>query len=129
MKRLLTSLALCTTLALNSCGVLDGTIDKGVLGGKDLITHTTQEIGKLKDELTKDISQLKTETLQEVKTTIEEMMPELIETALNADAVAFLIVSIAGLLGLVVIAALLLLLGAARTAYKRWRHPLGCSAR
>lgn len=123
MKKLLTSIALCATLALSSCGVLDGTIDKGVIGGKDLVTHTSEELGKLKTEVLVEtqemVSELKTETLQEVRVTIEEMMPQVVETFLNADAVAFLIVGVTGLGALVVLVALLLLLGTARAWWKR----------
>ncbi len=116
MKRLLTSLILCVTLS--SCGVLDKTIDKGLTGGRELIAHTTEEFGKLK-----------TETLQEVRQTIEEVTPKIVESFLNADAIAFLIVAMSLLGGLVVLTALWLILGAARTAYKRWQHPPDCSTR
>lgn len=110
MKRLLTSLAICATLALSSCGMLNDTLDKGGDVGKDLVTHTTDELGKLK-----------TETLAEVRATVEEMMPEVVESILNADAIAFLIVSVVALGSLVVIVALLLLLGTARAWWKRLR--------
>ncbi len=118
MKRLLTSLALCATLALSSCGAVEHVIDQAGDEGKEIITHMTKEIGKLK-----------TETLAEVRTTVEEMMPEVVASILNADAVAFLIVAVVALGGLVVIVALLLLLGAVKTAYKRWRHPKDCPSR
>ena len=108
MKKLMMSLSLLTILLLNSCGLVDDTIDKGVVGGKELIVHTREEIGKLK-----------TETLQEIKETIEEVLPNVVNTILNADAIAFLIVVITGLGALVVIVALLWLIGLFRVVYKR----------
>lgn len=129
--RWLTNLTLCATLS--SCGTLDGTIDRGGIVLEDLVTHTTQELGKLKTEALREIkeqmSDLKTETLREVKETIEEVTPQVIEDVMNSESVAFLIVSVTFLLGLVVVVALLLLLGAARTAYRRWQHPKDCSLR
>ncbi len=128
----LMSLTLCATLGLSSCGTLDGTIDHGGIVLEDVVTHTTQELGKLKTEtlkeVKKEISELKTEVLQEVQETIKEVTPQVIEDVMNSDSVAFLIVSVTFLLGLVVIVALLLLLGAARAIYKRWRHPKDCPA-
>jgi hypothetical protein len=118
MKRWWTGLILCMTLSLSSCGILSDSIDKGLTGGRELIAHTTEEFGKLK-----------TETLQEVRQTIEEVTPKVIESFLNADAIAFLIVTVSLLGGLVVLTALWLILGAARTLYKRWQHPPNCSAR
>ena len=129
----LRNLTLCATLGLSSCGALDGTLDKGGIVGRDLVTHTTTELGKLKTETLKEVkselSELKTETLREVRETIKEVTPQVVEDIMNSDAVAFLIVSVTLLGGLVVVVALLLLLGAARSAYKRWQHPRGCSAR
>lgn len=131
MKRLLASLVLLTTLS--SCGTFDSTVDRAGDRTEKLITHTTEELRGLKTEVlqetTEALSELKTEVLEEVRITIEDMMPRLIETALNADAVAFLIVSVVGLLGLVVTVALILLLGAIWTSYKRWQHPKDCSSR
>ncbi len=101
-------LILCATLALSSCGAFDRAIDHAGDEGKEIITHMTQEISKLK-----------TETLEEVRTTVEEVMPQVVESILNADAVAFLIVSVVTLGGLVVIVALLLLLGTARAWWRR----------
>lgn len=129
MRKLLKTILLSATLALSSCGALNSTIDKGVDGGKELVTHATEEIGRLKTEVLEEVSQLKTEVLEEVKATVEEVMPKVVETVLNADGVAFLIVTVTGLLGLVVLVALLLLLGAFRTAYRRWQHPRNCPAR
>lgn len=129
MRKLLTTILISAALALNSCNALDGTIDKGVDGGKELVTHASEEIGRLKTDVLQEVSQLKTEVLEEVKATVEEVMPKVVETVLNADGVAFLIVAVTGLLGLVVVTALLLLLGAFRAAYKRWRHPRNCPAR
>jgi hypothetical protein len=117
------NLTLCATLGLSSCGALDGTLDKGGLVGRDLVTHTTAELGKLKTETIKEvkheISELKTEILRETRATIEEMTPKVVESFLNAEAVAFLIVSLTGLLGFVVVVAGMLLLGAARALWKR----------
>jgi ABC-type bacteriocin/lantibiotic exporter with double-glycine peptidase domain len=96
------------TLALSSCGALRGTIDHTVDQGKILVTHVTDEIRALK-----------TETLEEVRETVEEITPKLIESILNADGVAFLIVSVTFLLSLVVVVALILLLG---TAWSWWRR-------
>ncbi len=107
MKKLMISLSLLTTLLLNSCGLFDDTIDRGVVSGKELITHTKEEISKLK-----------TETLQEVKETIEEVLPNVVGTILNADAIAFLIVVITVLGALDVIVALLWLIGLFRVVYK-----------
>lgn len=119
----LSSLALCATLALSSCGAFDGTLDKGGIVGRDLVTHTTTELGKLKTETIKEvkqeISELKTEILQETREAIEEVTPKVVDAFLNAEAVAFLIVSITGLIGFVVVVAGLLLLGAARALWKR----------
>lgn len=133
MRKWLISLILCATLGLNSCGALDGTIDRGGVVLEDVVTHTTQELGKLKTEVlveTKQaISELKTEILQEVKETIKEIMPQVVEDIMNSDSVAFLIVAVTLLGGLVVVVALLLLLGAVRVVYKRWQHPRGCSTR
>jgi len=129
MKRLLASLILSVTLILSSCGAVEGAIDHAGNRTEQIVTHATGEIGKLKTEVLEEISILKTETLKEVRETVEEMMPQVVQSILNADAVAFTIVSIVVLGGLVVLIALLLLLGAARTAYKRWQHPQGCSAR
>ncbi len=106
MKKLLTSLILCATLS--SCGAVDHAIEHAGDEGRELITHMTQEIGKLK-----------TETLEEVRTTVEEMVPQVVESILNADAIAFLIVSVVALGGFVVVVALLLLMGTARTWWKR----------
>ncbi len=105
MKKLLMTMMLA---ALSSCGAFDTTIEKGVDGGKELVTHATEEIGKLK-----------TEVLEEVRVTIEEVMPVVVETALNADGVAFLIVAVTGLLGLVVITALVVIL---RLMWNLWRR-------
>ena len=131
MKRLLSSLILCLTL--NSCGIFDNTLDKGGVVGRDLVTHTTTELGALKTETIQEVkegmSELKSEILQETRETIEEMTPKLVESFLNAEAVAFLIVSLTGLIGFVVVIAGLLLIGAARTVYRRWRHSRDCSAR
>jgi hypothetical protein len=133
MSKWLRNLILCATLGLSSCGVLDGTLNKGGVVGRDLVTHTTTELGKLKTETIKEIrgelSELRSETLREVRKTIEEVTPQLVEDVMNSDSVAFLIVSVTLLGGLVVVVALLLLLDTARTVYKRWRHPQGCSAR
>lgn len=108
MKKLLTSLALCVTLILSSCGAVDHAIEHASDETKEVITHMTQEIGKLK-----------TETLEEVRATVEEVVPRVVESILNTDAIAFLIVSVVTLGGLVVIVALLLLLGTARAWWKR----------
>lgn len=119
----LRNLTLCVTLGLSSCGALDGTLDKGGVVGRDLVTHTTTELGKLKTEtireVKREISELKTEILRETRATIEEMTPKLVESFMNAEAVAFLIVSLTGLLGFVVVVAGMLLLGAARTLWRR----------
>lgn len=119
----LRNLTLYATLGLSSCGVLDGTLDKGGLVGRDLITHTTTELGALKTEAIKEIkheiSELKTEILRETRKTIEEMTPRLVESFMNAEAVAFLIVSLTGLLGFVVVIVGLLLLGSARALWRR----------
>jgi hypothetical protein len=120
MRNHLKMLILSAILALSSCSALDNTIDKGVLGGKELVTHASEEIGKLKTEVLEEISQLKTETLAEVRETVEEVMPRVVESILDADAVAFLIVAVAGLGCFVVVSLLLLILGASRAAYKRW---------
>ena len=127
MRRWLTSLLLCATL--NSCGALDGTLDKGGIVGRDLVTHTVEEVRVLKTEVLKEISTLKTETLREVRETVKEVTPQLVEDVMNSESVAFLIVSVTALGGLVVVVALLLLLGAAKAVYKRWQHPKGCSQR
>lgn len=108
MKRLLAGLILCATLALSSCAALKDTIDHTVDQGKVLVTHVTDEI-----------RDLKTETLEEVRTTIEDVTPQIVESILNADAVAFMIVGITLLGGLVVVIALLLLLGTARAWWRR----------
>lgn len=109
MRKWIMSLAILTTLTLNSCGVVEDSIEKAGDEGKELITHMKEEIGKLK-----------TETLAEIKITIEDTMPQVVESILNADAIAFLIVAVTALGSLVVIVALLLLLGAAKAFYKRW---------
>jgi hypothetical protein len=123
VKRLLTSLAICATLS--SCGVLDKAIDHGVSGGKELVDHITEKIGEAKTEALQEtqeaISDLKTEILQEVEEAVDRVVPRTIDTILDADAVAFLIVSVTFLLGLVVIVALVLLLGTARSWWKRLR--------
>lgn len=119
----LRNLTLCATLGLSSCGVLDGTFDKGGVVGRDLVTHTTAELGALKTatirEIKHEISALKTEILQETRKTIEEMTPKLVESFMNAEAVAFLIVSLTGLLGFVVVIVGLLLLRATRALWRR----------
>ena len=119
----LRNLTLCATLGLSSCGTLDGTVDRTGVVLEAVVTHTTQELGTLKTEAIKEfkqeISELKTEILRETRETIEEMTPKLVESFLNAEAVAFLIVSLTGLLGFVVVIAGLLLLGAARALWKR----------
>lgn len=109
MKKLMMSFSILTTLILSSCGVVDGAIDKGVVGGKELIVHTREEIAILK-----------TETLREVKVTIEDMLPKVVETIFNSDAVAFLVVTTTILSAFAFITLLILLLGAARALYKRW---------
>ena len=123
MRKLLSSLAICATLALSSCQALDNTIDHAGDRTEKLVTHTTQEIRGLKDELKEDLSKLKTEALSEVRTTIEEMTPVVVERAvdkaLNAEAVAFMIVSLTGLIGLVVVVAVLIILGFFRALWKR----------
>lgn len=125
--------ALLLALTLSSCAALEGTVDHAADRTERLVTHTTEEIRALKTEVlaeTKEaISELKTETLREVQDTVEEMTPRLVDQVLNTESVAFLIVAVTGLLGLVVVVALILLLGAARTTYRRLRHPKGCSAR
>ena len=115
-RKMLANIALLPILS--SCGAVDHVIDQAGDETKKIIIHMTEEVGKLK-----------TETLAGVRTTVEEMMPEVVASILNADAVAFLIVSVVALGGLVLIVALLLLLGAARAAYKRWRHPKDCPSR
>lgn len=112
--------ALTAIILITSCAGLIETVDQAGDRGEALITHTTEEIGKLKTETLAEVSQLKTETLTEVKSTIEEITPKLIESVLNTDAVAFLIVATTSLLGVVVIVSLVLLLGAARALFKRW---------
>lgn len=111
-------IALLAILALSSCGTLDSTVDRAGDRTEAVVTHAVTEIRSLK-----------TETLTEVRNTIEEVTPKVVDQVLNTEAVAFLIVTFTFLLALVVIVALLLLLGAARTAYKRWQHTLDCSAR
>lgn len=118
MKKLMMSLSILTTLLLNSCGIFDDTIDRGVVSGKELIAHTGEEIGKLKTEVIAEISALKTEILLEVKEAVEDVLPNVVDTILNADAVAFLIVVITGLGALVVIVTLLWLIGLLRIVYK-----------
>lgn len=123
MRNLLKTILISATLGLSSCGTLNGTIDRGVDGGKELVTHATEEIGKLKTEVLEEISQLKTEALEEIQVTIQdtvkEVMPKVVETVLNADGVAFLIVSVTALLGLVVITTLVAIL---RMLWNLWRR-------
>lgn len=115
-RKILTSLLLILTLS--SCAAVEDAIDHAGDEGRGLITHASDELGKLK-----------TEILEEVEATIERTMPQVIESILNADAVAFLIVAVTILGGLVIVTTLLLLLGAARAVYKRTQHPRGCSVR
>jgi CHASE3 domain sensor protein len=105
-KKMLVSIVLILTLS--SCSAVRDAIDHSVDQGKTLVTHVTDEI-----------RDLKTETLEEVRETIEEITPNIVEEILNADGVAFLIVSVAFLLGLVVVTALILLLGTARAWWRR----------
>lgn len=111
MKKLM----LICLLGLASCAALEETVDHAADRTERLVTHTTQEIGKLK-----------TETLKEVKDTVEEVVPRVVDQAveriLGDEAVAFLIVTFTGLLGLVVVVALILLLGTARAWWKRLRN-------
>lgn len=122
-------IALLALLTLSSCGTLDSAVDHAGDRTERVVTHTTGEVRKLKNELKQDISELKTETLTEVRETVEEMVPKAVDQVLNTEAVAFLIVTVTFLLGLVVVVALILLLGAVRTLYKRMRHSRDCSAR
>lgn len=111
-KRILASVALILTLS--SCSAVKDAVDHTVDQGKTLVTHVTDEV-----------RDLKTEVLEEVRETLEEVTPNVVGSAveefLNADGVAFLIVSVTFLLGLVVVVALILLLGTARAWWKRIR--------
>ena len=99
---------LLVALTLSSCGTIQDTVD-----------HTAERTERLVDHTTQQLNQLKTETLKEVKETIEYVMPNIIETILNNEAVAFVIVSITCLLGLVVVVALVFILGLIRALWKR----------
>ena len=123
MKKWLRTLTLCATLGLSNCGTLDGTVDRTGVVLEKVVTHTTEELGKLKTETLKEVkselSELRTETLREVRETVKEITPQLVEDIMNSDSVAFLIVSITGLIGFVVVVAGLLLLGAAKALWRR----------
>lgn len=108
-------IALLALLTLNSCGALDGTVDHAADRTEALVSHTVDEVRSLK-----------TETLQEVRTTLNEVVPEVVDKAvakvLGNEAIAFLIVSVTFLLGLVVLVALYLLVGSVRTWWKGKRR-------
>jgi hypothetical protein len=114
-------LALIALLTLSSCGALDGAVDHAAERTEALVVRTAEEIDRLKDEIIIDIGGIKTEIIEEVGNKIEEVAPVVVDTALNTEAVAFLIVAVTFLLGLVVIVALVLLLGATRALYAKWR--------
>lgn len=127
MRRVL--IALLAVLTLSSCGTLDDAVDRAGDRSERLVTHTTAEVRKLKDELLKDISKAKTEILNEVGYKVEDVIPRVVNEALNADGVAFMITTLVILLATVVITVLLLLVGFFRALYARLRHPASCSAR
>ena len=113
MKKIL--IALLTTLTLSSCAAFERTVD-----------YTAERTERLVEFVRDEAAQLKTETLNEVGKKIEEVVPVAVEAALNTEAVAFLVVSITCILAFLTVVAGLLLLGAMRTLYMRWRAPKDC---
>jgi len=99
------ALILTTLVLLTSCTTISDAQD----ASKDVIDY----IGAKADEIT-------TNTLEKVESTVSETVPSVVNTILNSEGVAFLIVTISVLLGFVVIAALYLLIGSARAGWKRW---------
>ena len=122
MRAIRIAIAWIGILALSSCGTLNDTIDHGVDGGKEIVDHITEKVGEAKTEILEEtkglISALKTETIQEVEEAVDRPLPRLINAILNADGVAFLIVSVTVLLGIIVLVALYLLIGSVRAWWR-----------
>ena len=89
------------TLMLTSCSTLDRVNDTS----KDIIDY----LGEKTDEIT-------TDTLDKVESTISTA----VDTLINSEGVAFLVVVATLLSSFVVLTSIYLLVGSARAGWKRW---------
>jgi hypothetical protein len=102
MKTLISTILILT---LASCSSLRDVNDTS----RDIIDYLSDKTHDLADS-----------TLDKVESTISDTVPNIVNSVLNSEGIAFLVVVSTVLLSFVVLTSIYLLVGSARAGWKRW---------
>lgn len=122
MKQIVKTFGIAILALLSSCAA---TIDHVANQTTLLVDHTAEKLTTLKSEAVVEVTQAVQDSLDKGMEKLGATLDATIQGFFNSDVVAFVVVSIVGLLALVVLVALYLLIGFVRTWWKSKRQ-LGC---